>query len=868
MNIFSVITARTMRQNRTRTIVTIIGVILSTAMITAVTTFGQSFWSYLVESSIRQYGNWYGVVDEVSSGEYDRILSDNQIETAAAMDILGYAKLNSLTDTGMPYVYVRSISDDLQEMYPVTLSEGRMPENESEAIIPSYLPSNQREDSQTKIGDRLTLEVGERFWEGERLDSGAAYIGGEDAAREQLSPETLENTKTMRLTVVGVFSNAPNLNYGASGYELFTGPAESGERLSEYHDVYLRTKDKGAVYDYVESVPAVGYSTNESLLRWYGVADNRNFLGTLTGLLAIITGIIMAGSICLIYNAFSISLRERTAQFGLLSSVGATKKQLCSSLRYEALFVSGVGIPIGCISGIAGIGITLHFIGKGLSTWMMGESGGVALKISWLSVAAAVVTAFFTVMLSVWIPSRRIRRISPIAAIRSADDLRIRPGEVKTPKLVYKLFGLEGMVAEKNYRRDRKKYRSTVASLTMSIVLFTSVSVFGQYLIETGSFVLEMPELQILYTLYDDQGERLSLEEKEARASRAEELIRENDGVTHTQLYAYRMLVHISAEKEEIDERMTPWTVMGSEDGEEYLPVSLKILPDEQFEEMGGDPDEEEALPVLYSETVRFYNPETERYERLPVLEGRTGTTIEFSEAEYEDEKTVFQKLCDAKLQGTFQKLPSGLGMDEYSPAFVTCISGCERFLAGTGNESETFSVGVRCENHMETYKELKQSLADAGFSVDGLYDNADDYEQDRQIMMALQVLSSGFIILISLISVANVFNTISTNLMLRRKEFAMLRSVGLSRKGFRKMMCYECLIYGLRSIVYGIALSLPVSALIWLVLGNGADAEYIFPWQPLTAAMLCVFAVVGITMIYTVRVIRRENIIDELKMN
>lgn len=176
--------------------------------------------------------------------------------------------------------------------------------------------------------------------------------------------------------------------------------------------------------------------------------------------------------------------------------------------------------------------------------------------------------------------------------------------------------------------------------------------------------------------------------------------------------------------------------------------------------------------------------------------------------------------------------------------------------------------LGIQCGNHIQTYQELIESFKNAGFSTDGLNDLADTYEQDRQILTAISVLAYGFIILISLISVANVFNTISTNLMLRRKEFAMLRSVGMSGKGFRKMMCCECLIYGLRSIAYGVVLSLLASLAIFFVIMNGADTEYIVPWKYLIISVICVFAVVSITMIYTMGKIRRENIIEELKMN
>lgn len=233
-----------------------------------------------------------------------------------------------------------------------------------------------------------------------------------------------------------------------------------------------------------------------------------------------------------------------------------------------------------------------------------------------------------------------------------------------------------------------------------------------------------------------------------------------------------------------------------------------------------------------------------------------------------EDGETVYP-LGRAQLLGSYDSLPAGVDGDSgYSVLMLTSESGYEKYL---GSQKDLLGInwyiGIQCTDHAAVYRELSQDVEQAGIA--GIvYDNAQDYEQDRQIMTAIGVLSYGFIILISLIAVANVFNTISTNLMLRRKEFAMLRSVGMQKGGFRRMMCYECLIYGLRSILYGVILSLLVSFMIYRVLAGGVDTNYIVPWEYIGIAVVCVFVVVGLTMIYTMGIIQKQNIIDELKMN
>ena len=866
MSIFSKITLRTMKQSRMRTAVTIIGVILSTAMITAVTTFGQSFLSFLRDYSLTHDGNWYGVAEYVSDEQLEEIRSDSQVEMVAASDILGYAEHDALTSEEIPYLYIQSFSKELLEVFPIQMQEGRLPENEHEVIISPYMQANEREGQTTQVGDVLELEVGDRVWEGQRLTAYEGYMGEAYAREQGVEPEQLENTEHMSFTVVGIYSTTPNMHYGTVSYELIAGPSSSGS-LSEYHDVYIRTQDPADIYDYMETIECDATSTNESLLRWYGVADNDNLQEILTGLCAIVIGIIMVGAVSLIYNAFAISLRERTVQFGLLASVGATKRQLSRSLRCEALIVSCVGIPVGCVARIVGIGITLHFIGAGLASWMFGGTEmDIPLRISWISVLVAVAVAFATVMISAWIPCRRVRKISPIEAIRSAQDIRIKGKEVKTSRLFYRIFGLEGMLAQKNYKRDRKKYRSTVASLTMSIVLFVSVSSFGKYLVDTGSFVLEMPDVQVIWRVNDD-GEYVS--------GQVKKLAEQYEEVTLVQEYSTPYnTVQIAGGSGSLDERFIQYGYGWNADtGRDTLDASLMILPDEVFEtldgaEKAGDTD---GVPVLYPSSLRVYNGDTQRYERVPVFSDSSESAdlvMQYTEYDEEGNETV-HPLGNVELLGSYDSLPPGVYDDSgYMVLLLTSESAYEKYIGSQEDlMGRLWYIGIQCTDHAAVYRELSQDMEQSGIAG-SVYDNAQSYEQDRQIMTAISVLSYGFIILISLIAVANVFNTISTNLMLRRKEFAMLRSVGMQKGGFRRMMCYECLIYGLRSILYGVILSLLVSFLIYRVLAGGVDTNYLVPWEYIGIAVGCVFLVVGLTMIYTMGIIQKQNIIDELKMS
>ncbi len=867
MNIFSKITAKTMRANRVRTIVTIIGVILSTSMITAVATFGTSFQKFLVDFSISTNGNWHVAVTGTDSTQVKELTEHEDVAKAATLKTLGYAWFEpaALNSPSVPYLYVRALSKEALEMLPADMKEGRMPETADEIAVPALLLANEAEGNQTKIGDVLTLELGERSYQGVRLSQNNEYMDDEYEDDETFTP-----TNTRTFTVVGIYSTWPDVSFWAPGYDVLAGPTSDE---TTYQDIFLELKHPRNVYDFAdENLEQEGTTVmyNSSLLRWLGIADNSNLTIVLTGLLGILIAVIMAGSITLIYNAFSISLRERTVQFGLLSSIGATKKQLRRAMRYEAFFVSAVGIPLGLLAGVGGIGVTLHYIGKGLTNWIHGTKQGIPLYVPVWALALAAAIAFVTIMISVWIPSRRIRKITPMEAIRSSTDIRIRPNEVKTRKWVSAVFGLEGMMAQKNYKRDRRKYRATVISLTMSIGLFTAAGLFNMYLLKTGAFVLSPPETDLKYTIYAD------VDENEADV---EDVINHTEGI-HTVSKHYVETVYFPVPKE--------WAQTGllsvysqeisPENDRYWIHGTMLILGDEDFRKFAREQkvnvssyQNSEHIKVLYLNTAKNFNPETDRYEKQAIFPEEPDQLFDGGYLEYDDEglAAVFNKTMEFELADAINQMPDSF--EDYSDRIVMILpeSMYQKFYDSFQTELLNAVYAIQCENSTETFRELEARMEEKQLSDCGYLQNVrEEYETDRNTIIAMKVLTYGFVILISLIAVANVFHTISTNLMLRRKEFAMLRSMGMSPKGFQKMMNYECLIYGIRSLIYGFLFTGLISAALYRTLGAGADVEFLIPWGYLSVAAIGVFLVVFLTMLYTMGVIRKNNIVDELKMN
>ncbi|MDR0857690.1 MAG: FtsX-like permease family protein, partial [Oscillospiraceae bacterium] len=209
--------------------------------------------------------------------------------------------------------------------------------------------------------------------------------------------------------------------------------------------------------------------------------DKGLYLGTLIGIGAVLCLIIVSASVIVISNAFRVSAGERTRQFGILKSVGATKKQIASTVMYEGLWLSAIGIP----AGIA-VGLLVEFAGTSVANYLLAginKINSVKLEFSfvvaWQALIIAAIVAFVTVLLSAWLPARKASRIAAIDAIRNSGDVLLSSKKIKTNRLIAKLFGIEGTLAAKSLKRSKRNFRATVVSLTISIVLFLSAASLG-----------------------------------------------------------------------------------------------------------------------------------------------------------------------------------------------------------------------------------------------------------------------------------------------------------------------------------------------------------------------------------------------------
>lgn len=904
MNVFSKVTLESLKKNRTRTVVTIIGILLSAAMICASTTFVSSMQNFVLRCEIYSSGDWHGAVYDAAYKDYEDIRDSGKVSSAAYAQVLGYAKIDSANER-KPYLYVLGgdAASGYFETMPVHLLLGTLPKDSTEIILPEHLTSNGKVNY--KLGDTVTLDVGDRTLDGRRLGQDTpVYTYDSETQVEIMSGERLENTEPRTYTVVGIYERPAFEDYSAPGYTALTAADPKSAEQSPIH-CYFKLHKPAGVYDFMKEMgytQEYRYAYNTKVLLYSGTAPFDSFLTAFYSLAAIIIALIVFGSVSLIYNAFSISVSERTRQFGLLSSVGATRKQLRRMVLFEALAVSIVGIPLGILVGIGGIGITLLLIGDKFSSIVRVDIP-MRLCVSWQAVVIAAVIALVTVLISAWIPSKRATSVSAVEAIRQSMDIKVSGRPVRTSKLAYKLFGLPGVLAGKHYKRNRKKYRTTVVSLFMSIVLFVSAAAFTDYMMESAEGGLASDQFDLIYAAESDASAAMT-------PDALLELLFSEPNVTGG-TYTKKQFLQGDISREYVTAMYADRFADFGMEREDAVPKELSIsgylyfVADTEFNRLlekynlkeADYYDREKPLGIALDRNIEF-DRRLEKYVTLDTLKG-DGCVIEGlyyveidgyyrkdSRIDENGNKVVLYQnrdnendIIELPYEESFAKytLWSEKTIEE-APFFVSRstpvainliypYSMLESVVPEAAlNQFRNTEYFLTSSNHTASFENLATVLTENGLSSRQLFDYAANAETNRNVVTIIRVFAYGFIVLISLIAAANVFNTISTNISLRRREFAMLKSVGMTQKGFRRMMNYECLLYGSKALLLGLPVSCGITYLIYRAVTTAYETSFHLPWAAIGIAVLSVFLVVFATMMYAMRKVKKDNPIDALK--
>ena len=857
MNIMNKLTLRQMQRNKKRTFITIIGVIISAAMITAVLTLGLSFLDLIQRQTISNEGEWHVAYPQINKEQLENIKKDKETQTMILSKDIGYALLEKSQNKNKPYVFVRAYNKAGFENFPITLKEGRLPENIDEVVISEPVLTNAQVEY--PIGEKVTFNIGKRYSTrqedlGQLLEQQMALQKGEEGLQEKLEGENLKT-----YTIVGIINRPTWEPTWSPGYTLLTYIDENTLYAEEPINGYVILKNiNKALFQHGKELAAqngikkVNY--NNSLLRFYGVIEDDELRGTLFTLSAIIMSIIVIGSVSLIYNAFAISVAERSRHLGMLSSIGATKKQKRNSVFFEGAIIGAVSIPIGILAGLAGIGITFLCINP-IVQGALGITESFRVVVSPLSLVAAVLIAGMTILISAYWPAQRASRLSAIDAIRQTTDLKLTGKAVKTSKLTRKVFGIEGDLGLKNLKRNRARYQATVFSLIISMLLFLVVDYF--------TATLKRAYTMTQYGINFDVG--VSVQGEEAANEEVISKILSLENITEAS-YIKELSTMSPIKEEAVADVTSP-----------YL-VTINALDDHtlaQYANQVGasleqlkNADQPSAIVI---DTIKYKDVEKDKYVEAKAIQTKIGEELNLKY--YNEQSGKNEALGAVEIVKLTEELPIGvmsLGQED-SLNIIMSQTTLEKIISAFSNHEEirksiNATVFLKSDNPMKLQEAIEAVEDEGAGSTLSLYNVFVARQREAQMLLLMGIFSYAFILLITSIGAANIFNTISTGIALRKREFAMLKSVGMTPKSFNKMIHYESLFYGIKALIYG----LPISFLAMWLIYRSLMKEFSFPfqisWVSVGTAVTTVFVIVGSAMIYASAKVKKENIIEALK--
>lgn len=843
MNIFNKVALQGLKKNRTRTLVTIIGVVLSAAMITAVATFGTSLLNFLVNAMIADYGDWHIAFSDVDATFVEERTKDDEVSDTATFENIGYASLDGAQSAEKPYLFIAGFNHKTFDTLPITLISGRLPENSGEVLVPSHVAA--KSGVRFAVGDTLNLAVGTRQAAGETLSQHDPYRPGK---------EMLADTTEKTYRVVGTYERPGFEEHSAPGYTFIT-KADTENQAGNF-SLFVTLKNPRQVHAYIsDTAGAADYILNDHLLRFMGASDNQLFNTLLFSVAGILIAIIMIGSIFLIYNSFNISLNERTHQFGILLSVGATAKQLRNAVLFEGLCISAIGIPIGILAGIGSIGLILPVVSEKFAT-ITSNAVPLVLSVSVPALLAAAAVSLITVLISAYIPAKKAAKIPVMECIRQTNEIKTELKTVKISRLAQRIYGLEGTLARKNFKRNKKRYRSIVLSLTLSVVLFVSGNAFGTTLKRLSEQVTMDFDYDICFYAQDmDESALFQLYDR----------LKTADGVTESSYQAistYSCEVHTSDFANTFQDSDRESAGLDGTAGTAKLSMNVQFIEDsiyQGFIKSLGLPMAEytgqNAKMVVVAKDKSLADLFTSRSMDF-TLTTETGKQM----------KAIRTTLVDTYPEDTLPVQPS-----EVKPYVLMVVAPYQMKAQFDVLDAPTkMGLTFRSNNPTQSAAAMETMIQSAGLtSAYTMYNVYEAVDQYSSITFVIDVFTYVFVVMISLIATANVFNTISTNIKLRRRELAMLRSVGMSDRSFNKMMNFECVFYGMRTLLFGI----PIAGFCsWLIYKGIVRVEqldnfkFAFPWGSMAISVLGVFLIVFVTMLYATSKIKKENIIDALR--
>ncbi len=879
MKLLNKLTLKNLRLNKVRTIVTIVGIMLSAALITVVSGMALSGRQTMIDAQAAWSGNYDVALDIIDNSVIETARNNRNVENAFYKERLGYARTKNADGETCDYSVLAMSENTYDNCFKIDLIKGKFPTNSGEAVVTKSFKTQDGKD--VKIGDKITLDVGV-------LTDKDSNVLDEEGIHNLLQKDffnkcSIIDTVKRTYTVTGIIERPKTSElYDPSNLSMIYTVSDEKAPIEA-----IRTKHMNKLYiaytpqsegDYLQNTADIlgfkaddmsnvisdeispedqqtsginAYEFNSVLLsmKGYGSSDATNTV--IFSLAVIIIIIVMLASVFVIRNSFAISITEKTSMYGMLASVGATKRQIRRNVLFEGFILGLIGIPLGILLGLGVNAILIAILNSVLGDMLNGAT--FVFVTPTIPIICAIVLSAVTIFCSSFFIALRASRIPPLVAIRGNKDIKVKNNKpYRTSKLTKKLFGVGGEIASKSLKRSRKKYRTTVISIVVSVAMFIAVSAFMDY---------GMTYTEHYYGKTDYSYMVSGIDTKQAQT--IEKMPEIENYLTFGMQYG---CVSADVPVNECGEIF----LYDNADGTKSFSVEFLEFEHDTFvqicRELKLDYNKVKGGVLAYSKVTPDYDEDSQSYDEPVPLYGKDAPTkfIVYGN----DEEGNALKTGELKVSSVFDEIPKSAD----SVIGEGTILGQELIIGEQGVISSQVGkngCAVTLYANTSDHTSLTNRIESMEGADDSIYivDYEENVRQFNAVMLIVGIFVYGFIGVISLIGLTNIFNTISTNMQLRSKEFASLKSIGMTKKEFNRMIRLESLMYGIKSLIIGIPLGvLGVFAIFSAFSKGSVPISFVFPWKAILISIAAVFIVVWLIMKYSISKVNKQNIIETIR--
>ena len=880
MKLLNKLTLKNLRLNKVRTIVTIVGIMLSAALITVVSGMALSGRQTMIDAQMVYGGNYDVALDIIDNSVIETARNNRNVENAFYKERLGYARTKNADGEICDYSVLAMSENTYGNCFKIDLIKGKFPTNSGETVVTKAFKTQDGKD--VKIGDKITLDVGVLTdKDGNVLDEEGIH----NLLQKDFNKCSIIDTVKRTYTVTGIIERPKTSElYDPSNFSMIYTVSDEKAPIEA-----IRTKHMNKLYiaytpqsegDYLQNTADIlgfkaddmsnvisdeispedqqtsginAYEFNSILLSMKGYGSNDATNTVIFSLAVIIIIIVMLASVFVIRNSFAISITEKTSMYGMLASVGATKRQIRRNVLFEGFILGLIGIPLGILLGLGVNAILITILNSVLGDMLNGAK--FVFVTPTIPIICAIVLSAVTIFCSSFFIALRASRIPPLVAIRGNKDIKVKNNKpYRTSKLTKKLFGVGGEIASKSLKRSRKKYRTTVISIVVSVAMFIAVSAFMDYGMTYTEQYYGKPDYSYMVSGIDTK-----------QAQTIEKMPEIENYLTVGLQYG-----HVSADVpvNECGENF----LYDNADGTKSFSVEFLEFEHDTFvqicRELKLDYNKVKGGVLVYSQ-VTPDNSESGNSSKPMKLFGKTAPT-KFTVHGNDDNgnELIAGKL---KVSSVFDEIPKSADsvIGEGTIFGQGLIIGEQGVISPQLGEHECYiTLYANTSNHTSLTNRI-ESMPSTGDSESyiSIFDYEENVRQFNAVMLIVGIFVYGFIGVISLIGMTNIFNTISTNMQLRSKEFASLKSIGMTKKEFNRMIRLESLMYGIKSLIIGIPLGVLGVFAIFSAFSNGnVPMSFVFPWKAILISIAVVFIVVWLIMKYSISKVNKQNIIETIR--